>query len=161
MHNISDLIEQHLKALLAASAEGFIEIQRNELAGRFNCVPSQINYVLATRFTLERGFLIESRRGGGGYVRIMRLNLDRRLDLVAQLCDLAGGAVSQQRAEDLIRRLLDEELITNREARLMLAAVSREALRVGLPARDQLRALILKSMLISLLRINGKSNGVL
>lgn len=160
MYNISDLIEQHLKALLAASAEGLIEIQRNELAGKFNCVPSQINYVLATRFTVERGFLIESRRGGGGYVRIMRLNLDRRLDLITQLCELVGEATSQQRADDLIHRMLGEELITCREARLMQAAVSREVLRVGLPARDQLRALILKAMLVNLLRMNEKSNGV-
>lgn len=150
-NNISDLIERYLKELIGTSARGFIEIQRNELAEKFNCVPSQINYVLATRFTMEDGFLIESRRGGGGYVRIRRLPPDRRVDLVTQLCNLIDGAVSQRRAEAIIRRLLDEELLGEREARLMQAALSRETLRIGLPARDQLRANILRAMLIALL----------
>ena len=75
MRNISDIIERYLKGILHESPEGLIEIQRNDLADQFSCVPSQINYVISTRFTLEKGYLVESKRGGGGYVRIQRIEL--------------------------------------------------------------------------------------
>jgi len=156
--NISQLIESHLKELLAQS-NGLIEIQRNEMAEKFNCVPAQINYVLATRFTIEHGFLVESRRGGGGYIRIVKLPLSREVELGAYLCGLIGSEISQQRAQGIIKRMLEEGLITGREAGLMNAAVNREVLRVGLPARDQLRAGILKAMIMTLLRNNNGRGG--
>lgn len=151
LSNISDLIESYLKELLAGSG-GIIEIRRNELAERFNCVPSQINYVLATRFTIEHGFLVESRRGGGGYIRIMRLPWEGERDPISKVLTLIGEEISQQRALRIIQRLLEEKLITTREARMMQAAVNRQVLRLGLPARDQLRALILRAMILTLLR---------
>lgn len=151
LSNISDLIERYLKKLLASSG-GVIEIRRNELAEQFDCVPSQINYVLSTRFSIEQGFWVESRRGGGGYVRIVRLPLDREVDLVSQLLNLVGKEISQQRAQGIIKRLREEKLVTDREARLMESVVDREVLRVGLPARDQLRSLILRAMILALLR---------
>lgn len=154
MPNISQLIEEHLKKLLAQS-DGLIEIQRNEMAEKFNCVPAQINYVLATRFTIEHGFLVESRRGGGGYIRIVKLPLSREVEIGTYLCGLIGDEISQQRAEGVIGRMLEEGLITRREAGLISAAVNREVLRVGLPARDQLRACILKAMIVTLLRYNN------
>ncbi|WP_435374053.1 CtsR family transcriptional regulator [Desulfofundulus salinus] len=156
LSNISDLIERYLKELLAASARGMIEIRRNELAEQFNCVPSQINYVLATRFTIEHGFLVESRRGGGGYVRIVRLPRDEKLESISELLSLVGKEISQRRAQGIIERLWEEKLITDREYRMMRAAVDREVLRVGLPARDQLRALILRAMILSLLGKKGE-----
>lgn len=154
MPNISQLIEDHLKKLLAES-NGFIEIQRNEMAGKFNCVPAQINYVLATRFTIERGFLVESKRGGGGYIRIIRLPQDKKVEAAAYFCSLVGSEISQQRAQGIIKRMLEEGLVTEREAALMSAATDREVLRVGLPARDQLRALVLRAMIATLLRNNN------
>jgi transcriptional regulator CtsR len=153
--NISQLIEDYLKKLLAES-NGLIEIQRNEMAGKFNCVPAQINYVLATRFTIERGFLVESKRGGGGYIRIIRLPQNKKVELATYFCGLVGSEISQQRAEGIIKRMQEEELVTEREAALMTAAVNREVLRVGLPARDQLRALVLKAMIGTLLRNNNE-----
>src|SRR5665648_399686 len=75
MGNLADRIEVYLKHILEQTSEGYIMLQRSELAGEFSCVPSQINYVLDTRFTVERGYLVESRRGGGGYLRIIRLGL--------------------------------------------------------------------------------------
>ncbi len=72
MRNISDIIEQYLKQVIDLSNNNVIEIKRNEIADRFECVPSQINYVINTRFTLERGFVVESKRGGGGYIRIIK-----------------------------------------------------------------------------------------
>lgn len=153
MPNISQLIENHLKKLLEHS-DGLIEIQRNEMAGKFNCVPAQINYVLATRFRIEHGFRVESRRGGGGYVRIARLPLSRGTEAVAYLYGLIGNNISQQRAKGIIKHMREEKLVTRREADLMSAATDREVLRVGLPGRDQLRAYVLKAMIIALLRDN-------
>jgi len=156
MTNISNIIESYLKELIKASKQGQVEIQRNDLAIKFNCVPSQINYVLTTRFSVEHGFIVESRRGGGGYVRIVKLPMDEKIDTVCYLCDLIGDELSQQGALGIIRRMLEEDLISDREADIMRAAVSREVLRIALPVRDQLRALILKAMIVSTLQSDNK-----
>lgn len=152
MSNIADAIEFYLKKLLKESSQDLVEIQRNETAEKFSCVPAQINYVLATRFTIEHGFLVQSRRGGGGYIRIIKLPLTREVETVAYLCKLAGNEISQLRAEGIIKHLLDENLISAREAGLMKVVVNRSILKVGLPARDQLRASILIAMLKALLK---------
>ncbi|GBF35738.1 transcriptional regulator CtsR [Desulfocucumis palustris] len=152
MSNISDLIEQYLKKLIEKAGQGQIEIQRNELATQFSCVPSQINYVLSTRFSMEHGYLVESRRGGGGYVRIVKLELDEKSVLVNYLSRLIGDDITQQGAEGIIGRLWEEELVTRRELEIMKAAVNRDVLRMSLPARDNLRASILKAMLVALLK---------
>ncbi|HBV98260.1 MAG: transcriptional regulator [Peptococcaceae bacterium BICA1-7] len=152
MSNISDLIEKYLRDLILSSNRGQVDIQRNMLAEKFDCVPSQINYVLTTRFTVERGFVVESRRGGGGFVRIIKLPFDEKVDTVSFLCDLIGRDVSQQAADGVVSRLLEEGILSERESAIMKAAVGRDVLRIALPARDQLRALILKSMIISILQ---------
>lgn len=149
--SISDIIEHYLKELLATSSCGVIELRRSELAERFDCAPSQINYVLATRFTPAHGFLVESRRGGGGYIRIIKLPLNGGKNLISQLLELVGSEISQERSLGLLERLREEKVISEREFRIMRAAVDREVLRLGLPARDRLRALILRAMLQSLL----------
>ncbi|WP_027718381.1 CtsR family transcriptional regulator [Desulfovirgula thermocuniculi] len=151
MRSIADIIERYLKELLAGSAAGAIEVRRSELAERFDCAPSQINYVLATRFTPAHGFLVESRRGGGGYIRIIKLPLEGSRNPISQLLELVGSEISQERSVGLLERLREERLISEREFRIMRAAVDREVLRLGLPARDRLRALILRAMLQSLL----------
>lgn len=152
LNNISDLIERYLKKLLADSIQDYIEIQRNELANQFNCVPSQINYVLTTRFSTGRGYIVESRRGGGGFIRIVKLPLDHRGDIILNISNLIGDKISQNDAIGLIRRMFEEELISRREARLMHAAISTNAMHLNMPARDQLRAMILKAMVIAILR---------
>jgi len=152
MSNISNLIERYLKQLISDSPEDFVEIQRSELAVRFSCVPSQINYVLTTRFSTGHGYIVESRRGGGGFIRIVRIPLDERKGLILTISELVGDSITQQEAEGLIKRLLEEELITLREARIMIAAVSGDILYQGLPSRETLRALILKAMVTSVLR---------
>ena len=152
MSNISDLIERYLKEMLADSERNQIEIQRSEVAVRFSCVPSQINYVLTTRFTAGHGYIVESRRGGGGYIKIVKVPFDGRVNLIQEICRIIGRTISQSDAEGLIKRLRDEGLITKREARVMIAAIKRDILRLGLPMRDELRALIVKSMLTELLR---------
>ncbi|OPX88682.1 MAG: Transcriptional regulator CtsR [Pelotomaculum sp. PtaB.Bin104] len=152
MTNISDLIEQYLKKLMENSVEDYIEIQRSKLASRFNCVPSQINYVLTTRFTVGHGYIVESRRGGGGFIRIVKLPLDHRVNLVLGISNLIGDSISRNDAMALINRLLEEEIITQREARLMYSAIDSRMLEVDLAERNQLRAIILKAMVIALLQ---------
>lgn len=152
MANRSDVIEEYLKHLVQASSDGIVEIQRSELAERFGCVPSQINYVLATRFTPERGYLVESRRGGGGFIRIIRLNLESQEALHQLVHQSLGSALAQDEAMGYIYRLLEEQVITEREALLMQAVVRRDVLAIELPVRDMLRANLLKAMLLVILR---------
>jgi len=151
MRNISDLIEQYLKQMIRESAEGTVEIQRNELADKFSCVPSQINYVIGTRFTLERGYLVESKRGGGGYIRIRKLELPACQPIHEHVLRTIGSRIDQSAAEGLIYQLAEAKLLNGREAQLLKAAVSRETLAVNLPLRDEIRARLLKAMLIALL----------
>ncbi|CAM4478164.1 CtsR family transcriptional regulator [Paenibacillus phoenicis] len=151
MRNISDIIEKYLKSILHESPEGIIEIQRNELADQFSCVPSQINYVISTRFTLEKGYLVESKRGGGGYVRIRRLQLPGPSSLHTHLHETIGEEIGQSAAEGLIYRLEEARILTPREAAMMRSAISRDVLAVKLPYRDQIRARMMRAMLISLL----------
>lgn len=151
MRNISDIIEKYLKSILHESPEGIIEIQRNELADQFSCVPSQINYVISTRFTLEKGYLVESKRGGGGYVRIRRLQLPGPSSLHTHLHETIGEEIGQSAAEGLIYRLEEARVLTHREAAMMRSAISRDVLAVKLPYRDQIRARLMRAMLISLL----------
>ena len=150
MRNISDIIEGYLKQIIELGGQGLIEIKRSELADKFQCVPSQINYVINTRFTAERGYLVESKRGGGGYIRIVRVKTNSKIDLLEDMISQIEKGATQSMAEDIIYRLIDEEVITKREAKLMLAAIDRSTLRLHLPTRDELRSNILKSMLTTL-----------
>ncbi|MBA9028903.1 MULTISPECIES: CtsR family transcriptional regulator [Bacillaceae] len=150
MKNISDIIESYLKQVLEMSQKDILEIKRSEVADKFQCVPSQINYVINTRFTIERGYLVESKRGGGGYIRIMKVQAHGQADLIDQLLSLVGSRVSQSAAEDIIIRLVGEEIISKREAKIMLSVIDRSVICIDLPARDELRASILNAMLTTL-----------
>lgn len=150
MRNISDIIEGYLKQVLELGGEGHIEIKRSEIADKFQCVPSQINYVINTRFTAERGYLVESKRGGGGYIRILRVRANSQIDLIDEVLYQIDGGVSQTKAEDLVYRLIDEQVISKREAKLMLAAIDRSTLELQLPLRDTLRARIMRAMLTTI-----------
>ncbi|MGN4562056.1 transcriptional regulator CtsR [Bacillus cereus group sp. MYBK5-2] len=147
MRNISDIIEQYLKQVIDLSNNNVIEIKRNEIADRFECVPSQINYVINTRFTLERGFIVESKRGGGGYIRIIKVKLHDDIDIIDQMLHMIDHSVAQGNAESMIIRLLEEGIITGREAKLMLSVLDRSVLSMDIPSRDELRARILCAML--------------
>ncbi|WP_127584086.1 CtsR family transcriptional regulator [Paenibacillus koleovorans] len=151
MRNISDIIEQHLKQILQQSPDHVIEIQRSELADRFQCVPSQINYVISTRFTVEKGYLVESKRGGGGYIRIQKVNLPHKEGIHIHILRTIGMHIDQSGAEGLIYQLEDGGLVTCREASLLKAAISRDVLAFKLPMRDEIRARLLKAMLTALL----------
>ncbi|MEH7010822.1 CtsR family transcriptional regulator [Neobacillus niacini] len=150
MRNISDIIEKYLKQVLEMSEQEHVEIKRSEIADKFQCVPSQINYVINTRFTIERGYVVESKRGGGGYIRIMKVQSHDLVDLIDHLLSLFDNRITQSTAEDVIYRLVHEEIITKREAKIMLSVIDRSVLYIDLPFRDELRARMLKAMLTSL-----------
>ncbi len=151
MPNIADVIEEYIKARLGRSSGGVIIFRRNELAERFRCVPSQINYVLSTRFTSSRGYIIETRRGGGGFIRVIRVSLAEAEDLFDIMKRKIGDQLSFPDALDLVRYLYEEDLITKREAH-MIENVLEIAAPDQNPEADQLRAAILKAVLVILLR---------
>ncbi|MDD5017092.1 MAG: CtsR family transcriptional regulator [Eubacteriales bacterium] len=150
MSVLSDTIEKFIKSLMS-EYEGKIELQRNELAQHFNCAPSQINYVLATRFTPDRGYIIESRRGGGGYIRVVRLNIDDSDHLFQLVTKRIGEKISERDAMDIICRLVESKAITKKEGALISAAVSDKALNIPAMIKDSMRANILKQMILVLL----------
>jgi transcriptional regulator of stress and heat shock response len=150
VRNISDIIEKYLKEVLELSERESVEIKRSEVADKFQCVPSQINYVINTRFTIEKGYIVESKRGGGGYIRIMKVQSYDHADLIDQLLMLIQNRISQGSAESVILRLVEEEVITRREAKIMLSVIDRSVLYIELPFRDELRSRMLRAMLTSL-----------
>lgn len=153
MPSLTNIIERYLNKLIQLNGGHLVEIQRNELAEQFDCAPSQINYVLATRFTMEKGYVVESRRGGGGYVRICKVPLsDNEYDLLNEVVGLMGDRISENSALAVLARLVEEKIVTRREAEMIRAIISRNVLRIGLPAREQLRAQILKAVFINALR---------
>lgn len=151
MARLSDIIEEFLKELIK-DTNGVIEIQRNELANQFNCVPSQINYVIDTRFTSEKGFLVESRRGGGGHIRIKRVNISRPASYLMHVINSLGERVSQQTAEAFIDNFMDYDIVNKIEAQIIRTAVSDKALGIiQSPLRDRLRSRLLKNILAGLI----------
>ena len=148
--NLSDIITQFI--INELENQGVCEIGRNQLACKFNCSPSQINYVLSTRFSSEQGYIVESKQGGGGYVRVIKLPLLREKDFIRLMQRNIGSHVSEQAGEGLVKRLHEEGFLTYREMGLMKNIIRRETLNVELPERDGLRARILKAMIASLMR---------
>ena len=144
---LSNIIEDFIKEMLEQS--DMIELQRNELANKFNCVPSQINYVISTRFSPERGYSVESRRGGGGYIKITRAHRETK-DYTFKIMNLIGNGISQQDMVGIIQNLFDCELIGKREAKIIIAALGDNSLAVKQPERDMVRAKALKNILVNL-----------
>jgi transcriptional regulator of stress and heat shock response len=150
VRNISDIIEKYLKRVLEKSKEEIVEIKRSEIADKFQCVPSQINYVINTRFTIEKGYIVESKRGGGGYIRIIKVKTHDQAHLIDELLSLVKNRISQSSALNVIDRLLEEGVISEREAKIMSSIMDRTVLYIDLPHRDELRARMLKAMLTTL-----------
>lgn len=155
MSNLTNKIQQYIKSLLENSEFGYVEIQRSKLAKQFVCVPSQINYVLGTRFSIKQGYVVESQQGGGGYLRIIKLPLvkDEFLELIN---NSIGSSITEKGAHGLLKRLYEEEILTYRETLLMKAIIKRDTL--GASNRDQIRSNILKTMLKTLLREDFRRN---
>jgi transcriptional regulator CtsR len=147
---MSDLIAGFIQEVLE-DADGCAELQRSELANRFKCVPSQINYVISTRFSPERGYIVESRRGGGGFIRITRVSMEPRC-LIMHTVNTIGDEIDLSSATALTTNLLQSGAIAKNEAQLILSAIGNASVRPG-PAqdRDMGRASIYKQMLINIL----------
>ena len=150
MAQLSDSIEQFIKELMSEDAH--IELRRNELAQHFGCAPSQINYVLATRFSVDHGYIIESRRGGGGYVRIVRMQTRGEQNLLETLLQRVGNSVNEETANAIISNLYERKVVTENEALLMKSAVSRSALALPISAKDVLRAAVFRNMLMQVFK---------
>ena len=144
--SISDIIEAYLKEILGDSAQ--IEIRRSEIANHFDVDPSQINYVIKTRFTIQNGYLVKSKRGGGGYIRIERVNLLDNIDVLNSLIQTIGDSIRERDAFAIVQTLYDEKVITQREGDLMLVALAKQTLDVGdTDIEARLRARVLISLL--------------
>lgn len=144
--SISDIIEAYLKEILGDSAQ--IEIRRSEIANHFDVAPSQINYVIKTRFTIQNGYLVKSKRGGGGYIRIERVNLLDNIDVLNSLIQTIGDSIRERDAFAIVQTLYDEKVITQREGDLMLVALAKQTLDVGdTDIEARLRARVLISLL--------------
>lgn len=152
MRSLSDFIEWYLKGLLTEATEGMIRLQRRELAEMFECAPSQINYVLDTRFTLDRGYLVETRRGGGGYIRIVRLAFRTGHDFLSVLDETIGDQITSSRAEGLLQRLQEEGFLELDECVLIKAVLDKETIKVPQNHGNTVRASLLKAMLALLFR---------
>ncbi len=147
---MTDLVAEYIMNVLETCG-GHAEIQRNELAEEMGCVPSQINYVLTSRFTPEQGYLVESRRGGGGYIRITRIKMDKSSALMHAIHSI-GPTLDSSVARAILMNLADSQVITREAACLISAALSNQAYQAVAPSkRDALRASIFKNMLITLI----------
>lgn len=148
---LSDSIEQFIKELLNEESTE-VELKRNELAEYFGCAPSQINYVLATRFSPDHGYLTESRRGGGGYIRIVRVVQAGSQRLMYLVNDRIGDSLGEEECMRLISQLKEQRIVTADEAALMASALSTRALSVPVPdtLKNAMRAKMMKSMLMTI-----------
>ena len=145
---MSDIIEEFIKELFDDESQQ-IEIQRNELAEHFNCVPSQINYVISTRFKPSQGYYVESKRGGGGHITIKKVN-NTKEDYIMHIINNIGNEITAGEVDILISDFLTYNIIEEKEAKLIKVATSDNVLAPAKNTKDYLRARILKNMLINL-----------
>ncbi len=150
MSNISDIIEQFILEQLDEFGE--INLSRNELANYFNCAPSQINYVLSTRFTHPRGYITESRRGGGGYIKLIRVDLKQNDYIEKLITDTIQDEITLSESMQLIGGLKERGLITDREYSMLTTCLSNKSLSNPLKLEDKIRANILKNVLVNIIK---------
>ena len=144
---MSDMIEEFIKELF--DDDDYIEIQRNDLAEHFNCVPSQINYVISTRFKPSQGYYVESKRGGGGHISIRKINTTKSNYLMHTISSI-GDKITSQEVDIYLSNFLSYGVVTEKEAKLLKVATSDNVLTVPQNIKDELRAKIFKNMLINL-----------
>ncbi len=146
---MSDLVAQYILEMMETQ-NGIAEIQRNELAGNLGCVPSQINYVITSRFTPEQGYIVESRRGGGGYIRISRVKMDRGTALM-HIINSVGNTLDKATAEAMINNMIARQMLEMQSAKIIASALSDRTLtHIEQEKRDLIRADLFKNMLLTL-----------
>lgn len=152
MAKLSDIIEEFIKDMFEDSEDNELEIQRNELANKFSCAPSHINYVLTTRFTTDKGYYIESKRGGGGYIRIRRVEIVEHQPLQKIINEKIGDSLTHDAANQIIDGLLELQVISERESKLMKVVVNDRTLKnCDIQYKNKLRADILRSLIMVVL----------
>ena len=158
---LSDAIEQFIKDMMKQEEQSGIDLKRNELAEYFHCAPSQINYVLSTRFTPDHGYVTSSQRGGGGYIRIVRIVRSGDEQLRYLLHERVGESITAGEAQILCMQLSERGMVSAPAARLMAAATSSGALSAPVPetVKNAMRAHILRSMLLSLAQSQAQEEG--
>ena len=144
--SISDIIENFIKDMMT---DNTATLKRNELADKFNCVPSQINYVISTRFTSEQGYIVESRRGGGGYITIRKIKAQPD-NMLMHVVNSIGNEIDFESARVCIKALYEYDVISKREANIIISAISDRVLTCERPLRDKIRANMIKNMLLYL-----------
>ena len=146
---MSDLVAKYILEMMETQ-DGIAEIQRNELAGNLGCVPSQINYVITSRFTPEQGYIVESRRGGGGYIRISRVKMDRGTALM-HIINSVGNTLDKATAEVMLKNMLSRQMLEMQSAKIIASALSDRTLKhIEQERRDLIRADLFKNMLLTL-----------
>lgn len=151
MTKISDVIEKFINELLTDTKDMELVIKRNELATHFSCVPSQINYVLTTRFTVDRGYYIESRRGGGGYIKIRKFEYKCHNSLKDALYDKIGESITYNSGVKIVRTLIESGLILDREGNIIKATINDRTLVLSGNLMNKQRAELLKAVIMSIL----------
>ncbi len=151
MANISEVIEQFIIASLGDNDS--VDISRNSLAEYFSCAPSQINYVLDTRFTIDRGFVKESRRGGSGFIKISRLKQSDDFDYLNSLViDSIGDELTFKRMSQILDKLLSDKIVDENGKKLIEASLSEDSLSMPFTIKDKVRAKAFKNVLIELMK---------
>lgn len=150
MARLSDIIEDFIKQMFNENDQNIILIQRNELADQFRCAPSQINYVLTTRFTYEKGYLIESKRGGGGHIVIKQLEYDSSNKREKLINQSIGDTITYHNASALLNNLFESKVIEEREYEIMKIAINDRSL-LSAENKNKVRADILKGMIMIIL----------
>lgn len=146
---ISDNVAEYILKLLKEE-NGIAEIQRNELASSIGCVPSQINYVITSRFTPEQGYIVESRRGGGGYIRITRRHVSGS-NVVMHIINSTGDALDVATGRAMLKNMIYNQVITPKEGKILASAISEQTLSpVPKEVRDYTRAAIFKNILLAM-----------
>ena len=154
--SLTQIIEEYIDQLLAENDGNAVSLRRKDLAELFGCVPSQINYVLRSRFSPENGFLVESQRGGHGYIRILQLTFSNCDEEIEHLSDLVGSAVTEQEARRLLVNLQSRDIISPRERLIIEISMrnqedsGRTLFDVSPYRRDIMRADLLKKLLTGL-----------
>ena len=150
---ISDIIEEFIMSSL--DEDKFIELSRNDLAKFFSCVPSQINYVLNTRFTVNRGFMVESQRGGGGYIKVVRVQ-DNNSNFLKNALEICSKPISVIEANQLLEHMRTKNLITDREMCLLKSTISAKSLNNPINIDNKLRANIMQQVIMETMKLNDK-----
>ncbi len=150
---LSDIIAGEIKKQIDTSSDRSVEIKRNEFARKIGCVPSQINYVISTRFTPEHGYIISSRRGGGGFIRITRVNSGKMSSLM-HIVNTVGECLDDKSARILLQNCVYNGSVSEEQAKIIKSAISNTVMRqIPEQYRDKIRASIIKLTFLSLISL--------